>query len=83
MGGHERLGEAGILQEGSIVNKKVGFSFTPGKVRYEYGDAGPVTLPSDQHCVNCGDDKTVLELDGSGMCFDPCRYGRLLRKDGR
>lgn len=59
-------------------------TFTPGKypalvdeVKY------PVTLPQDQHCLNCGDAKTVLELDGSGVCFDPCRYGRMLRKDGR
>lgn len=40
----------------------------------------PVTLPSDQHCLNCGDAKTVLELQ-DGVCFDPCRYGAYLQKE--
>lgn len=55
------------------------FSFTPGKVvPLDEGVRGPVTLPTDQHCLNCGDAKTVLELE-AGVCFDPCRYGAYLK----
>lgn len=58
-----------------------GLFASPGKVVLleDEGIRPPVTLPSDQHCLNCGDAKTVLELV-DGVCFDPCRYGKYLKQ---
>lgn len=51
---------------------KVGFSFTPGRIRVEQNGVYPVTLPADSHCLNCTDEFNEMELREE-RCF-PCRY---------